>query len=61
MRLPNKPLQLTEGNCGFMDVVGVVAGLGLSDGFRQPPAATELLSLDACLSMKEIFTCNLDK
>jgi hypothetical protein len=43
--MPNKALQLTARICGFNNVSGVVAGFGLSDGFRQTPAATELGSL----------------
>jgi hypothetical protein len=31
---PNKPLQLTAGSGGFITVFRVVAGFGLSDGFR---------------------------
>ena len=42
---PNKPLQLTAGNCGFYNVFGVATGFGLSDVFRKAPAATELWSL----------------
>ena len=40
--LPNPPLQLTAGSFCFYNVFGVVVGFGLSDGFRQTPAATEL-------------------
>ncbi len=31
---PNKPLQLTAGSSGFINVFGVVAGFGVSDGLR---------------------------
>jgi hypothetical protein len=33
-----------SGSYGFINVFGVVAGFGLSNAFRQTPAATELLS-----------------
>jgi len=42
---PNQSLQLTAGNCGFNNVRWVATGFGLSDAFRQTPAATELWSL----------------
>jgi hypothetical protein len=35
--VPNKPLQLTAGRCGFVNVFGVVVGFGLSNGFGKPP------------------------
>jgi len=35
-------LQLTARGFGFNNVFGVATGFGLSDGFRQIPAATEL-------------------
>ncbi len=43
---PNQPLQLKAGNCGFMNVFGVVAGFSLSSLFSANPTATELGSLD---------------
>jgi len=45
-------LQLTAGIFGFNNVFGFVVGFGLSDVFRQTPAATELLSLDGAGALK---------
>jgi len=43
--LPNQPLQLTAGTAVFNNVFWFAADVGLSNGFRQTPAATELGSL----------------
>ena len=40
--MPNQALQLTAGISGFLNVNWQTAGFGLSDVFRQTPAATEL-------------------
>lgn len=42
---PNQPLQLTAGGFGVYNVFRVGTGFGLSNGFRQTLAATELFSL----------------
>ena len=41
----NKALQLTAGNCGFINVFWVCDGFWFVRRFRRPLAATELFSL----------------
>jgi hypothetical protein len=53
--LPNKLLQLTAGSSGSINVFGVAVGLGLSNGLRQNPAATEPGSLSPGISGGERF------